>query len=185
MKGVVNYVNISVHDYDYKRRSNIFGTYFPTDDDYKKIVKSLIDNDIAVTAVAVIHHKIDNFSVWRDQFISWALKIGFVSLRFRYDAYDASDNNLFLDYMNQTIHNKDFSVIQEENAFDSIWCMLSYKTGFLVYFLYFLNGGVNTYDSSPGIEFVIHDDGEAYADFNKTIFFDDYKFPVGYVFDKK
>ena len=185
MKGVVNYVNISVHDYDYKVRSNIFKTYYPKDHDYQEIVKSLIDNDIAVTAVAVIHHKIDNFSVWRDHFISWALKIGFVSLRFRYDAYDTSDNNLFLDYMNQTIHNKDFFVIQEENAFDSIWCMLSYKTGFLVYFLYFLNGGVNTYESSPGIEFVIHDDGEAYADFNKSVLFDNYKFPVGYIFDKK
>ena len=184
MKGVVNYVNISVHDYDYKRRSNIFGTYFPTDDDYKKIVKSLLDNDISVTAVSVIHKKIDNFSVWRDQFISWALKIGFVGLRFRYDAYDTDDNNLFLDYMNQTIQDNNYYVIQKENAFDSIWCMLSYKSNFLVYFLYFLNGGVNTYDSSPGIEFVIHDDGEAYADFNKTVLFDDYKFPVGYIFDK-
>ena len=185
MKGVVNYVNISVHDYDYKRRSNIFETYFPTDDDYKKIVKSLLDNDISVTAVSVIHKKIDNFSVWRDQFISWALKIGFVGLRFRYDAYDTDDNNLFLDYMNQTIQDNNYYVIQKENAFDSIWCMLSYKSSFLVYFLYFLNGGVNTYDSSPGIEFVIHDDGDAYADFNKTILFDDYKFPVGYVFDKR
>lgn len=185
MKGVVNYVNISVHDYDYKRRSNIFGTYFPTDNDYKKIVKSLLDNDISVTAVSVIHKKIDNFSVWRDQFISWALKIGFVGLRFRYDAYDTNDNNLFLNYMNQTIQDNNYYVIQKENAFDSIWCMLSYKSSFLVYFLYFLNGGVNTYDSSPGIEFVIHDDGEAYADFNKTILFDDYKFPVGYVFDKR
>ena len=175
MNGVVNYVNISVHDYDYKRRSNIFGTYFPTDDDYKKIVKSLLDNDISVTAVSVIHKKIDNFSVWRDQFISWALKIGFVGLRFRYDAYDTDDNNLFLDYMNQTIQDNNYYVIQKENAFDSIWCMLSYKSNFLVYFLYFLNGGVNTYDSSPGIEFVIHDDGEAYADFNKTVLFDDYK----------
>ena len=184
MNGVVNYVNISVHDYDYKRRSNIFGTYFPTDDDYKKIVKSLLDNDISVTAVSVIHKKIDNFSVWRDQFISWALKIGFVGLRFRYDAYDTDDNNLFLDYMNQTIQDNNYYVIQKENAFDSIWCMLSYKSNFLVYFLYFLNGGVNTYDSSPGIEFVIHDDGEAYADFNKTVLFDDYKFPVGYIFDK-
>lgn len=185
MKGVVNYVNISVHDYDYKRRSNIFGTYFPTDDDYKKIVKSLLDNDISVTAVSVIHKKIDNFSVWRDQFISWALKIGFVGLRFRYDAYDTDDNNLFLDYMNQTIQDNNYYVIQKENAFDSIWCMLSYKSSFLVYFLYFLNGGVNTYDSSPGIEFVIHDDGEAYADFNKTVLFDNYQFPVGYIFDKK
>ena len=185
MKGVVNYVNISVHDYDYKRRSNIFETYFPTDDDYKKIVKSLLDNDISVTAVSVIHKKIDNFSVWRDQFISWALKIGFVGLRFRYDAYDTDDNNLFLDYMNQTIQDNNYYVIQKENAFDSIWCMLSYKSSFLVYFLYFLNGGVNTYDSSPGIEFVIHDDGEAYADFNKTVLFDNYQFPVGYIFDKK
>ena len=63
--------------------------------------------------------------------------------------------------------------------------MLSTKTGFLVYFLFFFSRGVNTYDSSPGIEFVIHDDGEAYADFNKSVLFDNYQFPVGYIFDKK
>ncbi len=139
MKGVVNYVNISVHDYDYNRRSDIFKTYSPIDHDYEEIVKSLLDNGISATAVAVIHHKIDNFNSWRDEFVSWAIKIGFVSLRFRYDAYDNNDNNLFLDYMNQTKNNKDYFIIQDKNASDSIWCILSYKTGFLVYFLYFLN----------------------------------------------
>ena len=55
MKGVVNYVNISVHDYDQERRNKIFGTHFPTDKFYEDVVQLLLDNGIHATAVAVIN----------------------------------------------------------------------------------------------------------------------------------
>ena len=179
MKGVVDYVNISVHDYDQERRNSILGSYFPTDADYKEIVKVLLDNGIHTSAVSVIHTEIDNFSNFRDEFIKWANDIGFVSLRFRYNVYN--NNDVFLDYMKDTLSDKRFYIIQKENTPDSNWCQLSTKDGFLIFFL---KGVADTTKVSPGIEFVVNDDGKAYADFNKKVPFGDYKFPVGYVFDK-
>lgn len=35
------------------------------------------------------------------------------------------------------------------------------------------------------IEFIAHNDGKAYANFDKTVPFEEYNFPVCYVFDKK
>ena len=180
MKGVVNYVNISVHDYDQKRRNKIFGTYFPTDKDYEDAIQVLLDNKIHTSAISVIHNEINDFSSWRDNFIKWADRIGFVSLRFRHNVY--YDNNSFLNYMNDTISDERFYTIQKEDTPDSNWCQLTTKDGFLVFFL---KGVIDTYAVSPGIEFIVHDDGKAYADFNKTVPFDEYSFPIGYVFDKK
>lgn len=180
MKGVVNYVNISVHDYNQERRKQIFGTYFPTDKYYENAVQLLLDNGIHASAIAVVSEEISNFSSWRDSFIKWADKIGFVSLRFRYDVY--CNNNSFLNYMNNTINDKAFYTIQKENTPDSNWCQLSTKDGFMVFFL---KGVIDTYKVSPGIEFIVHDDGKAYADFNKSVLFEEYDFPVGYIFDKK
>lgn len=180
MKGVVNYVNISVHDYDQERRNAIFGSYFPTDEDYAEIIQLLLNNKIHTSAISVIHHEINDFSSWRDNFIKWADNIGFVSLRFRHNVY--YDSNNFLEYMNETAKDERFYIIQKEDTPDSNWCQLTTKDGFMVFFL---KGVIDTYEVSPGIEFIVHDDGKAYANFNKTITFEDYNFPVGYVFDKK
>lgn len=180
MQGVVNYVNISVHDYDQEKRNAIFGSYFPTDKEYEEIIQLLLDNKIHTSAIAVIYNKIEDFPNWRDEFIKWANRIGFVSLRFRHNVY--FDNDSFLGYMEETIADKRFYTIQREDTPDSNWCQLTTKDGFLVFFL---KGVVDTFSVSPGIEFIIHDDGKAYADFKKTIPFEKYDFPVGYVFDKK
>jgi sulfatase maturation enzyme AslB (radical SAM superfamily) len=181
MNGIVNYVNISVHDYDQERRNKIFGSYYPTDEDYKENVKILLDNNINCSAVSVIDGKIENFCNFRDNFIKWAEDIGFVSLRFRYNVYSNNSDN-FLDYMNQTVSNDQFFTIQKEDTPDSNWCQLTKSNGFMVFFL---KGVIDTYEVSPGIEFIIHDDGKAYADFGRAIPFEKYPFPVGYVFDKK
>ena len=179
MIGVVDYVNISVHDYDQTRRNNIFGTYNPKDSDYRDMIKILLDNGIKATAISVIHNEIYNFKDWRDSFIKWSENIGFVSLRFRHNVY--SDEKKFLDYMMQTVQEEKFYVMEQDATPDSTWYILSTKSGFL---LYFLKGVIDTYNVSPGIEFVIHDDGLAYADFNKNTPFDEYKFPIGLIFDK-
>lgn len=180
MNGIINYVNISVHDYNQERRNAIFGSYYPTDEDYRENVQILLDNNIHSSAVAVIDRKIENFSNFRDEFIEWAEGIGFVSLRFRHNVYN--DGDAFLSYMNETTSNNQFFTIQKEDTPDSNWCQLSTSNGFM---LFFLKGVVDTYQVSPGIEFIVHDDGKAYADFNKTIPFEKYKFPIGYVFDKR
>jgi len=179
MIGVVDYVNISVHDYDQTRRNNIFGTYNPKDSDYRDMIKILLDNGIKATAISVIYNEIYNFKDWSDSFIKWSENIGFVSLRFRHNVY--SDENKFLDYMMQTVQEEKFYVMEQDATPDSTWYILSTKSGFL---LYFLKGVIDTYNVSPGIEFVIHDDGLAYADFNKNTPFDEYKFPIGLIFDK-
>lgn len=180
MKGIVNYVNISVHDYNQESRNDIFGSYYPTDEDYRDNVQILLDNNIHASAVAVIDRKIENFSNFRDEFIEWAEDIGFVSLRFRHNVY--SDGDAFLSYMHETASSNQFFTIQKEDTPDSNWCQLSTSNGFMVFFL---KGVVDTYQVSPGIEFIVHDDGKAYADFNKTVPFEKYKFPIGYVFDKR
>lgn len=180
MKGVVNYVNISVHDYRQEKRSSIFGTYHPTDEEYRERVQALLDNSIHSSAIAVIDREIEDFSTFRDEFIKWAEDIGFVSLRFRHNVYN--DDSLFLNYMSEAISHEQFFTIQRDNVSDSNWCQLSTKSGF---FVYFLEGVIDTYKVSPGIEFIVHDDGKLYADFDKTIPFEKYKFPVGYIFDKR
>lgn len=180
MRGVVNYVNISVHDYNKERRDSIFKTYFPTDTDYKERVQILLDNKINTSAVAVIDREIKDFATFREEFIKWAEDIGFVSLRFRHNVYNPEIP--FLSYMDETINDNQFFTIQKECTPDSNWCQLSTAKGFLVFFL---KGVADTYQCSPGIEFIVHDDGKLYADFNKTIPFEKYKFPVGYIFDKK
>lgn len=180
MKGVVDYVNISVHDYNRERRNAIFGSYYPTDEDYKENVQILLDNNIHSSAVAVISRKFEDFSKFRNEFINWAEEIGFVSLRFRHNVY--SDGEAFLNYMSETISSNKFFIIQQENTPDSNWCQLATSSGFM---LFFLKGVVDTSKISPGIEFIVHDDGRAYADFNKTIPLEKYRFPIGYIFDKR
>lgn len=180
MKDVVNYVNISVHDYNIDRRKAIFKTYSPTDAMYKDMVKILLDNDIYTSAISVISEEIDDFSNWRNEFINWANDIGFIGLRFRHNVYTRSD--IFLKYMNETILESQYYTIHKENTPDSTWCQLATKDGF---FIFFLKGVIDTYSVSPGIEFIIHDDGKVYADFNKKIRLENYNFPIGYIFDKK
>lgn len=181
MREIVDYVNISVHDYRQKNRDNIFKTSSPTTDDYKEMVMLLLDNNIHTSAIAVIDEPIDNFAKFRDEFIKWADDdIGFVSLRLKDNVYKSNTN--FLDYMMETIKSDKFFVIKEEKNPNLTFSQLSTKSGF---FLYFLKGIIDTYEVSPGIDFFVHDDAKAYADFFKKIPFENYNFPVGYVFDKK
>lgn len=179
MKGVVNYVNISVHDFRIEKRKEIFGIEKVLSyEDYRRIVLELLNNGIDSSAICVLYKDVYDFNYFRDTFISWCKEIGFQSIRFRNDVFWKESK--FDTYMAQAI--KDFNVIQEEHTNDSNWCRLSDDEGF---FIFFLNGVVDTSIVSKGIEYVINDDGKCYVDFYKRTLLKDYDFPIGLIFDKK
>ncbi len=70
MQDVINYVNISVHDYKQKEREDIIQIHAPALA-YKRIISRLNSVGITVSAVAVVFREIENFNLWRDNFINW------------------------------------------------------------------------------------------------------------------
>lgn len=177
---VVDYVNISVHDYRPDRRKTILGCETLSDDDYKEIISNLENIGIKTSAVAVIYNPIENFSDWRDEFIDWCKYKGFIGLRIRHDVYK-SDKELFEKYMYEAMKDGRFKIITHETTVDSHWCRLRRFDGFRVFFLC---GVAETYIYTKGIEYCIDDDGLLYADFYKRIPIKDYKYEIGKVFDR-
>ena len=181
LRGVVDYVNISIHHYDKLKRDEIFGVKTFTDDEYKEIVLKLIDNDIIPSAVAIIYQQDDKFEMFRDNMISWAEEIGFSGIRFRKNAY-WEDKAPFMEYINKTIQDGKYTYIEGRDNINITWCSLKTKSDFSVYFV---SGVVDTTKVSLGTEFVINDDGIAYADFDKKQKFSEYNLPLGLVFEAK
>lgn len=182
LAGTVNYVNISVHDYSKNIRKNIFNTTDILDDvDYKHIIFGLLKYNIECSAVAVITEKFPINSNWINSFVSWCKEVGFISLRIRNNSFN-SNRKEFDDKVEIIIKECKLEVINKENNNDSNWCRVSDKEGFL---LYFLNGVLNTYEVSKGIEYIIHEDGNAYMDYYKKVSLENYTFPTNLIFDKK
>lgn len=178
MKGVINYVNISVHDFRPKIRRSIMQINI-NDADYKKIIARLNSIGITVSAVVVIFKEIENFNQWRDDFINWAQKIGFISVRFRCDVFWHSQI-CFDNYMIDSKNEDQFDVINYEITSDSHWCRLRRKDGMRVFFLH---GVLDTTKYTKGIEYVIHDDGKCYCDFYKRMPINEYKHEIGKIYD--
>ena len=182
LAGVVNYVNISVHDYNKTIRKNIFNTPNVLDDvDYKHIIFELLKYNIECSAVAVITEENPMYSNWINRFISWCKDVGFVSLRIRNNSFNSNRKEFDIKVDSRIIDCK-LEIINKETNNDSNWCRVSDKDGFLVYFL---NGVLNTYEVSKGIEYIIHEDGNAYMDYYKKIPLDNYTFPTNLIFDSK
>ncbi len=183
MRGVINQVNILINNYNQAIRSEeILETYSLPDNDYREIVRILLDNDIYASATAMIDKKFYNFKKFRDKFIKWCNDIGFVSLKFINNVYKSKSENIFLKYMQDSLKDDKLFLIQKENTTILKSCQLSTKDGFLVFFL---KDVLDTYEVSPGLEFFVHDDAKAYADFKKKVPLENYTFPIGYVFDNK
>lgn len=181
LKGVVNYVNISIHHYDKIERDRIFGAKTFTDEEYKEMVLKLIDNNIQPSAVVIVYKEDKNFSEFRDRMIGWAEEIGFNGIRFRKNVY-WDDKKLFMNYVNDTIKNGEYTYIEGRDTTYLTWCKLKNKTDFLVYFI---SGVEDTTQMSLGMEFVVNDDGIGYVDFNKKQRIADYPLPLGLTFDVK
>ena len=170
---------IFLHTISTKKKGNeIFKTYKRTINDYKNIVLNLLGAGIDTSTICVIHDEIKDFEFFNTEYIKWCKDIGFVSLRYRSNGFDKTID--FDKYMRQTIGK--YHLIQLEETNDSTWCRLSDNEGF---FVFFLNGDLNTFNVSKGIEYIIHDDGKLYADYLKQVRFEDYNLPFKFIFDTK
>ena len=178
-KDVINYVNISVHDYDLYERQKIMGFKTFTDQEYIDLIRELNNIGITASAVAVIHKPITNFKDWFNDFVDWCKKLGFIALRLRCDVF-WNRKDLFDEYMIYGLEHKDYSVINHEATPDSHWCRLRRFDKFRVFFLH---GVVDTSFWTKGIEYVIEDDGICYCDFYKNVKLDDYQYEVGKIYD--
>lgn len=181
--GVVDYINISVHDYRYSERRKILGknaVWF--DDKYKAVTNEYKVHGITCSAVSVIYKPIENFPKWRDSFINWCRDKGFISIRFRYCLDDNFSNNEFDKYMLDTkTDTENFQTITYENTPDSHWCRLRAKDGFRVFFLH---GVKDTTLYSKGIEYVIDNDGHCYCDYYKKTPIEKYDYKIGKIYDR-
>lgn len=179
MRDVINYVNISVHDYRQKEREDIMQIHTPALA-YKRIISKLNSVGITVSAVAVISKEIPNFSQWRDDFINWTHRLGFIAVRFRCDVF-CKNSNCFDTYMLDSKNEEQFNVINYECTPDSHWCRLRRKDGMRVFFLH---GVEDTTVHAKGIEYVIHTDGKCYCDFYKRTPIENYEYEIGKIYDR-
>lgn len=179
LDGVVDYVNISVHDFRLDKRRQIMGWQTLSFSEYREIVRSLREHNITTSAVSVIHKPIENFRGWLSTFVEWCKEAGFIALRLRYNVF--WDNpEIFDKYMADTIANEKYAVITHELTPDSHWCRLRRNDGFR---LFFLRGVPDTSVVTKGIEYVVDDDGKAYCDFYKETRLQDYPFEIGRIYD--
>lgn len=181
---VIDYVNISVHDYRYLHRYYTLGQNgIKTFDEYNRMVKELEKNNIKCSAVSVIYCDINMpFQIWLKEFVNWAKKIGFIGIRFRYSCDDKLYCNKFDDYMIQTMNNEDYQVITYENTPDSNWCRLRRYDGFRIFFLH---GVKDTTQYTKGIEYIIDNNGKCYCDYIKQLPIDEYQYEVGKIYDNE
>lgn len=178
MRDVINYVNISVHDYRPEIRRSIMRIDI-AGFAYKKMISRLNSVGITVSAVAVIFREIEDFKQWRDSLIDWAQRMGFISVRFRCDVFWRFQG-LFDHYMLESKKEDQFDVINYERTPDSWWCRLRRKDGMRIFFLH---GVADTTKYTKGIEYVIHDNGNCYCDFYKKTPIDKYEYEIGKIYD--
>lgn len=179
LQNVVDYVNLSIHDFRRRERQNIMGWAGLSDQEYRRIVQGLKRCGITTSAVSVIHKPVENFKAWAHEFVEWCKSIGFIALRFRCDVF-WKDQHLFDAYMEDEISDSQYTVITHETTSDSHWCRLRRYDGFRVFFLH---GVRDTSLLTKGIEYVVSDDGIAYCDFYKRTKLSEYQYEVGKIYD--
>lgn len=182
MAGVVNYVNISVHDYRVRAREWIVNsTNVLNDGELLDIISDLRYHGITASATAVIYRNRPFFNVWRDKFISWAKSLGFIAIRFRCDVF-WQQSEVFDKYLLDAVNDPQFQVLVHEQTPDSHWCRLRMSDKFRVFFLH---GVLDTSEHTKGIEYVIDTDGHCYCDYYRRTPIEKYEYPVGKIFDKQ
>ncbi len=101
MNGVVDIVNISVHHYNERKRSEAFGRSEMVSDTnyYKHLTEQLKNNGISVSAIAVIYKSLDEpIEQFIHKFVTWCKNVGFESLRVRSNFY--AQDSFFVNYLN-------------------------------------------------------------------------------------
>lgn len=182
MAGVVNYVNISVHEIREKAREWIVNsTNVLNDGELYTVISDLRQFGITTSATAVIYRDRPHFSDWRDKFISWAKTLGFVAVRFRCDVF-WQHSEAFDKYLLDAVNDPQFQVLVHEQTPDSHWCRLRMADKFRVFFLH---GVLDTSQHTKGIEYIIDSDGHCYCDYYRRTPIEKYEYPVGRIFDKQ
>lgn len=159
MKNVVDIINISVHHYDYEKRKQIFWTsLIPDDNDLKSIIKILKDDGIICTAVAVLYQYIENFKEFYNNFMLWAVDLGFKDIRMR---SNFCANDKFIDDIIDTKFE-----IDDVNILSALTMKIitDKETGFQTYIL---KGVEDLTKYVIWAELVIDDDWKCYIDYNK------------------
>lgn len=157
--GIVDIVNISIHHYDYIKRQTIFNTpYIPDDMDLRNIIDILKNNGTTCTAVAVLYNKIDNFEEFYNNFISWAINLGFKDVRMRSNF--CSTNEFIDEILSIKMKNEEFNAVGGLTT----KIIVDENTGFETYIL---KGVPDLIEYVVGAELVIDDDGNCYIDYNK------------------
>jgi len=159
MNGIVDIVNISVHHYDYNQRQNIFKTlYIPSDEELKRIIGKLKENNITCTSVAVLYKKIEDFNEFYKNFMMWSMNLGFKDSRMRSNFCTRDE---FIDeiFYAKTKYEK----INEGTALTTK-LIIDENTGFETYIL---KGVPDLTEYGIGVELVIDDNGLCYIDYNK------------------
>ena len=155
----VDIVNISVHHYDYKNRKIIFNTpYIPDDASLKRIIEALNNNGTTSTAVAVLYDKIENFEDFYNNFISWAMNLGFKDVRMRSNF--CSTDKFIDEILNIKMKNERMDAVGGLTT----KIIVDENTGFETYIL---KGVPDLTEYVIGAELVVDDDGYCYIDYNK------------------
>ena len=166
MIGVVDIVNISLHHYNYDIRKQIFNTsYVPSNEQLNDLVKKLKYYNITSTAVAVLYKEYDNFINFYNNFVLWAMNIGFKDVRMRSN-FCAKDK-FIKEILATNIGNEKI----DEVAGLTTKIIKDKKTGFETRILV---GVQDLTDYLLGVELVIDDDGKLYIDYNKRFPINDF-----------
>ena len=160
MIGVVDIVNISLHQSNYNDRVSIFKTkLIPTDYDLKFINNHLKENGIKITGVFVINSVCYMECLFKyivEKYANFGKIVGFDDIRIR------------IDFTTQNILLKKLFDVKFDDE------VVFYKKGLNSKFIKINNYPVNIYSGVPslidyviGVEMVIDDDGKLYLDYNK------------------
>lgn len=159
MKGVVDIVNISLHNASYKTRQELFKTkYIPSDNDLKLINKELKAANIKSTSVAVFNKEC-SFKYIVEQFVKFSKETGFSDTRIRID-FTTEDNNVKKMFDTKFTDNE---TVYYQRGLDSKYFDIN---GFNVSIY---RGVPELIDYVIGVELVIDDDGNIYLDYNKNL----------------
>ena len=183
ISGVVDYLNISLHSYDYKTRQLKFKTkYIPTDEELDKIIfEAYTKYNIKVSSVFVV----DELTKEHFDYINeWCYQHSFVTNRIRFNVYkDCHKKQFAKTLVEKSIKDSNYTEIYSENAEEADYSIICYKNNLLVFVL---DGIPETYDSTYGIEILVRGDGKAYIDYRgNTLLSEVPHLPINYVTVKR
>lgn len=159
IKGVVDFVNVSVHHYDFEARYYAFGCpdKYLTESMYQAINDVLHECGIKVTAVAVLYKELnETFVSFLRKLSNWCTKMHFDDIRIRSNFYKKDD--FFTRYLNDNTFGGE--IIRAEGLNSKV---ITVKTRQIL----LLQGVPSLIGHVVGVEAVVDDNGLPYIDYGK------------------